>query len=94
MEDSHALIKRQTGKTHPCLVSKKALKSFHLICLDYIKEKNVTYLDQAIITDLLGGPTEVKANEVAEIMTQMVSKVAQKLNHDANDPTEYDSVTF
>ena len=75
MEDSHALIKRQTGKTHPCLVSKKALKSFHLICLDYVKEKNVTYLDQGIITDLLGGPTEVKANEVAEIMTQMVSKV-------------------
>jgi hypothetical protein len=75
MEDSEALIKRQKGKTHPCLVSKKALKSFHLICLSYVKEKNVTYLDQAILTELLGGATEVKPNEVADIMTHMVSKV-------------------
>ena len=75
MEDSHALIRRASGKTHPCLVSKKALKSFHHICLDYVKEKNVSYLDQIILTDLLGGSDEVKPTEVADIMTQMVSKV-------------------
>ena len=40
----------------------------------------MTYLDQAKLTDLLGGPSEVKANEVAEIMTQMVAKVCLLLD--------------
>jgi hypothetical protein len=77
MEDTKLVPTRRGGggDLHPCLRSKKALTELHQRCLEYVHEKNVSYLDQGDVTDLLGGPSEVKPNVVADIMTQMVSQV-------------------
>lgn len=75
MEDSKLLPTRNGADMHPCLNSKKALRELHQRCLEYVHEKNVSYLDQGDVTDLLGGPSKVKPNVVADIMTQMVSQV-------------------
>jgi D-arabinose 5-phosphate isomerase GutQ len=74
-EQSVSLQKRKSVEAHPCLSSKKALKALHLKSLEYTAERNVSYLDQADVTLLLGGTTEVKPNVVAEIMNQMVAQV-------------------
>ena len=75
MEDSKLLQKRDGAAMHPCLNSKKALRELHQRCLEYVHEKNVSYLDQVDVTNLLGGPSKVKPSVVADIMTQMVSQV-------------------
>ena len=75
MEDIKPLQSRKAQDTHPCLVSKRALRELHQKCLQYVQEKNVSYLDQSDVTELLGGSSQVKANIVADIMTQMVSQV-------------------
>ena len=75
MEDSKLLQKRDGAEMHPCLNSKKALRELHQRCLEYVHEKNVSYLDQVDVTNLLGGPSKVKPSVVADIMTQMVSQV-------------------
>jgi hypothetical protein len=75
MEDIKPLQSRKAQDSHPCLVSKRALRELHQKCLQYVQEKNVSYLDQSDVTELLGGSSQVKANVVADIMTQMVSQV-------------------
>ena len=79
-EQSVSLQKRKAVEAHPCLSSRKALKALHLKCLEYIAERNVSYLDQADVTVLLGGTTEVKPNVVADIMNQMVAQVFNTLS--------------
>jgi hypothetical protein len=74
-EQSMSLEKRKPGEVHPCLSSKKALKALHLKCLEYVGERNVSYLDQSDVKLLLGGSAQVKPNVVADIMNQMVSQV-------------------
>ena len=75
MEDSVTLTKPKKGENHPCLQSKKALRALHSKCLEYSKEKNVSYIDQAILTELLGGDEGVKPNVVAMIVSHMVNMV-------------------
>lgn len=80
MEDQGALSKpSKATDIHPCLSSKKALKALHSKCLEYIAERNVSYLDQSDVKFLLDDSNPVKPNVVADIMNQMV---AQVLNHD------------
>jgi hypothetical protein len=74
-KDSIVLNKPKKGEKHPCLESKRALKALHQKCLEYVAQRNVSYIDQPILTELLGGSDEVKPNVVAEIMTYMVSMV-------------------
>jgi hypothetical protein len=56
--------------------SKKALRAFHAKCLDYAKERNVSYLDPSDLTLLLGGPDNVKPSFVVEVMNTMLSYVS------------------
>jgi hypothetical protein len=79
-EQSVSLQKGKAVEAHPCLSSKKALKALHSRCLEYVAERNVSYLDQADVTALLGGTTEVKPSVVALIMNQLVAQVLVTLS--------------
>ena len=82
MDDSISL---QTGKRAvksedehaPLLRSKKALKAFHEKCLDYVSEKNVTYLNPEDLIELLGGSGNVSPAFVKDLMNIMVANVCQ-----------------
>lgn len=91
MEDGVALDKPKKGEKHPCLESKRALKALHAKCLEYTKQMNVSYIDQSILTQLLGGTDDVKPNVVADIMTYMVSMVCF---HRVSPTLEYGSVGY
>ena len=71
-EDEHA----------PLLRSKKALKAFHEKCLDYVGEKNVTYLNPEDLIELLGGSGNVSPEFVKDLMNIMVANVYQYLEVD------------
>lgn len=63
---------------HPCLQNKGTLRAFHNICLEEVKKRNATYLDQADLTVLLGGSSDVKPRVVERIMNAMLQMVFLK----------------
>jgi len=62
------------------LQSKKALRAFHSKCMETVQQRNVTYLDQDDMTQLLGGRTEVKPAFVAEVINMLLSHVGPILS--------------
>ena len=81
-EESMEVGKPEKGKNlaveHPCLQNKGTLRAFHNICLEEVKKRNITYLDQADLTALLGGSTDVKPRVVERIMNAMLQMVSLK----------------
>ena len=57
------------------LKSRKALKAFHSKCMETVQQRNITYLDQDDITQLLGGPSEAKPAFVADLINMLLSQV-------------------
>ena len=87
MEDSTSLEKgkravKSEDEHAPLLKSKKALKVFHEKCLDYVREKNVTYLNPEDLIELLGGSSNVSPVFVKDLMNIMVANVYQSLEVD------------
>ena len=87
MEDSISLQKgkgavKSEDEHSPLLKSKKALKAFHEKCLDYVREKNVTYLNPEDLIELLGGSGNVGPGFVKDLMNVMVANVCQSLQVD------------
>ena len=87
MEDSISLSKgKRAVKSEyehaPLLKSKKALKAFHEKCLDYVREKNVTYLNPEDLIELLGGSGNVSPAFVKDLMNVMVANVRKTVDAD------------
>jgi hypothetical protein len=75
-EDQGGLTNWESKQDHARITtSKKVLRAFHAKCLEYAKERNVTYLDPNDLTQLLGGPKVVKPNFVVEVMNTLLSQV-------------------
>ena len=84
MEDNLSLRKSKTSgvknedELTPLLRSRKALKMFHEKCLDWIREKNVTYLNPDDLTVLLGESNNINPAFVKDLMNIMVANVCRR----------------
>jgi hypothetical protein len=65
----------KTDELGSLLRSKRALKAFHEKCLQFVHEKNVSYLSPDDMTTLLGGPSRAKANFVRDLINTMLTNV-------------------
>ena len=73
-----AVAKKEEAKSNDLgtlLKSKRALKAFHEKCLEFVHEKNVSYLSPEDLTLLLGGTSKVKVNFVRDLMNTMLTNV-------------------
>src|SRR5438034_11824825 len=83
MEDNISLQKSKKGAVKnedelaPLLRSRKALKLFHEKCLDWIREKNVTYLTPDDLSVLLGESSNANPAFVKDLMNIMVANVCR-----------------
>ena len=76
MDVERPVKREKKGDEHGSLLkSRRALKAFHEKCLEFVRERNVTYLSPDDLMELLGGPGEVKVNFVRDLMNTMLTNV-------------------
>jgi hypothetical protein len=84
--------RKREDEVSSLLTSRRALTEFHDKCLEFVKERNVTYLSPDEVGELLGAEDKMPKNFVRDVINVMLQNVRTRRDDRCAYKTEYDGV--
>lgn len=84
--------RKREDEVSSLLTSRRALTEFHEKCLNFVNERNSTYLSPEEVGELLGTEEKMPKNFVRDVINVMLQNVSAQFVDIRAYATEYDGV--